>query len=51
MEKRLYDMMNHLNDLYAKFEFNYLVFEDIQMQSGNAKTFKTLAYIQATILL
>lgn len=51
MGQRLHDFLRELNKVYKQHPFTELVFEDIQLQAGNVKTFKTLAYIQATIIL
>lgn len=51
MERRLMDIWKQLNELYHDFEFDKMYFEDIQLQSGNALTYKHLAYVQATIIL
>lgn len=51
IERRLTDMLICLNELYHDFVFEKIYFEDIQLQSGNALTYKHLAYVQATILL
>lgn len=49
--KRLSSFWDKLNDLYEKHKFNRIVFEDIQLQAGNVKTYKMLAMIQAIIIL
>lgn len=49
--ERLFIFKQNLSVLYDRYKFNKIVFEDIQLQRGNVKTFKTLAYIQATIML
>lgn len=51
MDKRLLDMYKNLTDLYYKYEFEKVYFEDIQLQAGNALTYKHLAYAQAAIIL
>lgn len=51
MHKRLLDILNHLNELYAQHEFEKIYFEDIQLQAGNVLTYKHLAYVQATIIM
>lgn len=51
MEERLFAFQREINKAYDKYLFDKLVYEDIQLQRGNVKTFKTLAYIQAAILL
>ena len=48
---RLSSFWDKLNDLYEKYNFNRIVFEDIQLQAGNVKTYKMLAMIQAIIIL
>lgn len=50
IEQRLGSIWNKLNDLADKYEFGYLIFEDIQQQT-NAETYKKLAYVQAAIFL
>lgn len=51
MDKRLLDMYKNLTDLYYKYEFEKVYFEDIQLQAGNALTYKHLAYAQAAVIL
>lgn len=51
IEIRLGEIWTHLNNLYQKYEFEHIFFEDIQQQKGNVQTFKKLAYVQAAILL
>lgn len=51
MEKRLLNVLAHLNWLYHDWEFEKIYFEDIQLQAGNALTYKHLAYVQAAIIL
>lgn len=51
MERRLMDIWQQLNELYHDFDFDKIYFEDIQLQAGNALTYKHLAYVQATIIL
>jgi len=51
IEQRMQEFMVQLNRLYREYSFDELVFEDIQLQAGNVKTYKTLAYIQATIII
>lgn len=51
MELRLLDIYKHLTDLYHEYEFEKMYFEDIQLQAGNALTYKHLAYVQAVIIL
>ena len=51
MDKRLMEMQKQLTQLYYDYEFSKVVFEDIQLQAGNALTYKHLAYVQATIIL
>ena len=50
IEVRLGSFWKKLNSLYEKYNFDYLVFEDIQNQNNN-ETYKKLAYCQATIYL
>ena len=42
--------MRELNNLYREYEFDELMFEDIQNQNNN-ETYKKLAYVQATIII
>lgn len=49
IEKRLGFIFQKLTELYNKYKFDYLVFEDIQQQQ-NPSTYKKLAYVQAIIL-
>lgn len=51
MRQRLAEFWEQLNGIYNRFPFQELVYEDIQLQKTNVKTFRTLAYIQAAILL
>ena len=51
MDRRLMDMQKHLTQLYHDYEFSKVIFEDIQLQAGNALTYKHLAYAQAAIIL
>lgn len=46
----LYQELMRLYDEYADCDVE-LVFEDIQLQMGNVKTYKVLAYVQSIILL
>ena len=41
----------NLTNLYHEYEFERIYFEDIQLQAGNALTYKHLAYAQAAIIL
>lgn len=51
IEKRLLKLIDLLDELLQKYHFDRLVFEDIQEQNGNVKTFKVLAQVQGAILL
>ena len=51
MERRLMDIWQQLNELWHDYQFEKIYFEDIQLQAGNALTYKHLAYVQATIIL
>ena len=51
MERRLLEIYKNLTDLYHEYEFEKIYFEDIQLQAGNALTYKHLAYAQAAIIL
>lgn len=51
MDRRLMEIQKQLTELYHEYEFEKLYFEDIQLQAGNALTYKHLAYAQATIIL
>lgn len=51
MDRRLMEIQKQLTELYHEYEFEKLYFEDIQLQAGNALTYKRLAYAQATIIL
>lgn len=51
METRLLGMFQHLTELYHEYEFEAVYFEDIQLQAGNALTYKHLAYAQAAVIL
>lgn len=50
IEERLGIFFKKLTELYHDFEFEKIIFEDIQEQHKNVITFKHLAYVQATIL-
>lgn len=50
IEERLFNFWKELNNLYNTYDFDKLIFEDIQYQN-NAETHKKLAYVQASILL
>ena len=51
MDRRLLEIYKNLTDLYHEYEFEKVYFEDIQLQAGNALTYKHLAYAQAAIIL
>ena len=51
MDVRLMQIQKEVSELYARFEFDEVFFEDIQMQAGNALTYKHLAYVQAALML
>lgn len=51
MDRRLLDIYKNLTELYYQYEFEKICFEDIQLQAGNALTYKHLAYAQAAIIL
>lgn len=51
MDRRLLEIYKNLTDLYYEYEFEKIYFEDIQLQAGNALTYKHLAYAQAAIIL
>lgn len=51
MERRLLEIYKHLTNLYHEYEFEKIYFEDIQLQAGNALTYKHLAYAQAAVIL
>ena len=54
IELRLNEIWSNLNVLAGKESedhFDKIYFEDIQMQRGNAATFKQLAYVQAAIMM
>lgn len=50
MEERLHQLMLNVKALKAKYNPDVICFEDIQDQH-NIQTFKTLAYVQAAILI
>jgi Holliday junction resolvasome RuvABC endonuclease subunit len=50
IEQRLGKFLEELTNLYHRYEFEKIIFEDIQEQHKNVVTFKHLAYVQATIL-
>lgn len=46
--ERLYDIRQKVSNLISKYNINYLIFEDIQLQgnvTGNVQTFKALAEV------
>ena len=51
MDRRLLEIYKNLTNLYHEYEFEKIYFEDIQLQAGNALTYKHLAYAQAAIIL
>lgn len=51
MDRRLLEIYKNLTDIYHEYEFEKIYFEDIQLQAGNALTYKHLAYAQAAIIL
>ena len=48
--KRLTQFLENLDKLCAAYQFDAIVYEDIQLQMGNVETYKKLAYVQAMIL-
>lgn len=51
MDRRLLEIYKNITDLYHQYEFEKIYFEDIQLQAGNALTYKHLAYVQSIIIL
>ena len=51
MDLRLMALQKEITELYHEYEFEKVYFEDIQLQAGNALTYKHLAYAQAAIIL
>lgn len=51
IEQRLQLFIKELNDLMNKHNISEVFFEDIQLQNGNAETYKKLAYIQAACMI
>ena len=51
IEQRLNCIMRHISELYNEYEFDALVFEDIQLQCGNVTTYQRLSYVQAAIMI
>lgn len=51
IEQRLLKLTCLLDELLEEYKFDKLIFEDIQEQGGNVKTFKVLAQVQGAILL
>lgn len=47
---RLDLFMSHLDDMGDKLPIDEVVFEGIQLQMGNADTFKKLSYVQAMLI-
>ena len=50
IEERLGQFWKKLNELYNKYNFDHLFFEDCQKQT-NLETYRKLCYVQATVLL
>lgn len=48
--ERLKEFIRHVDTLYGEYEFDHLVFEDIQYQN-NIETYKKLAFVQAALYL
>lgn len=48
--ERLKEFIRHIDMLYGEYEFDHLVFEDIQYQN-NIETYKKLAFVQAALYL
>lgn len=48
---KLVEFYRNLSKLFGNHNFDELAFEDIQLQAGNVKTYKTLAMIQAMVIL
>lgn len=51
IEQRLQLFIKELNNLMNKHNVSEVFFEDIQLQNGNAETYKKLAYIQAACMI
>ena len=51
IEQRLLNLIHLLDNLLQEYNFDELIFEDIQEQGGNAQTFKILAQVQGAILI
>ena len=52
IELRLNEIWGALNSVKNDYEpIDKIIFEDIQMQRGNAATYKKLAYVQAAIMM
>lgn len=51
IEERLLKLTCLLDESLQSYHFDKLIFEDIQEQGGNVKTFKVLAQVQGAILL
>lgn len=51
LPNRLGEIFVKLTCLYHDYEFDKIIFEDIQEQHKNVVTFKHLAYVQAAVLL
>ena len=50
MGKRLAAFEENISKLLDSYDIRKLVFEQIQFQNGNAKTFQHLAYVQAILI-
>lgn len=48
--ERLKEFIRHVDTLYGEYEFDHLVFEDIQYQN-NIETYKKLAFVQAALYM
>ena len=51
MRERLCQFTKEIDSIHSVYPFDEIVYEDIQLQRGNVKTFKTLAYFQAAIMI
>lgn len=51
MRERLCQFTQKIDSIHSVYPFDEIVYEDIQLQRGNVKTFKTLAYFQAAIMI
>lgn len=50
LQERLEKIYDKIQELIKQYNITHIVMEDIQLQHGNAATYKKLAYVQAAII-